>query len=78
LNDEERKRFLSVLGNENASLEAVNSAIALLEKVGSINYAKTLAFDYAAEAKKRLDVLPQSEHKELLNDFVDFMVKREM
>ena len=78
LNDEDRKRFLSVLGNENASLKAVNSAIALLEKIGSINYAKTMAFNFAAEAKKRLDVLPQSEHKELLNDFVDFMVKREM
>ncbi len=78
LNGEERKRFLSVLGNENASTEEVNSAIALLEKIGSINYAKTMAFNFAAEAKKRLDVLPQSEHKELLNDFVDFMVKREM
>ncbi len=78
LNDEERKRFLSVLGNENASLEAVNSAIALLEKVGSINYARTMAFNFTAEAKKRLDVLPQSEHKEILNDFVDFMVKRDI
>jgi len=78
MNDEDRKRFLSVLGNENASTEEVNSAIALLEKIGSINYAKTMAFNFASEAKKRLDVLPQSEHKELLNDFVDFMVKREM
>jgi geranylgeranyl diphosphate synthase type I len=78
LNDEDRKRFLSVLGNENASTEEVNSAIALLEKAGSINYAKTMAFNFAAEAKKRLDVLPQSEHKEILNDFVDFMVKRDV
>lgn len=74
----ERKRFLSVLGNEDASAEDVNSAIALLEKMGSINYAKTLSFDFAAKAKKRLDVLPLSEHKELLNDFIDFMVKREI
>ncbi len=78
LNGEERKRFLSVLGNENASWEAVSSAIALLEKAGSISYAKTLAFDFAAKAKKQLDVLSPSESKEILNDFVDFMVKREM
>jgi geranylgeranyl pyrophosphate synthase len=30
------------------------------------------------KAKKQLDVLPQSEHKEILNDFVDFMVKRDV
>lgn len=78
LNGKERKYFLSILGNENASLEAVNSAIALLEKTGSINYARIMAFNFTAEAKKRLEVIPQNEHKELLNDFVDFMVKRDI
>jgi geranylgeranyl diphosphate synthase type I len=76
MDEEEKKEFLSVLGNLNASEEEVKKTIGLLEKVGSIKFAEQMALDFAQKSKELLDALPDSEHKNLLLQFTDYMVKR--
>ncbi len=76
LEGQEKETFLGVLGNQNASFEEVKGAIALMDKVGSTSYAEQMALDFAKKSKELLEVLPESEHKEILNKITDYMVQR--
>ena len=73
-----RVRLLEVLGNEEASDAEVVEAISILDEVGSIEYARQEALRYAAEAKRRLDCIPDGEEKEFLLALVDYAVGREL
>lgn len=72
----EKETFLKVLGNQNASSDDVNGAIALMDNVGSTSYAEQMALDFAKRSKELLEVLPESEHREILNKITDYMVQR--
>lgn len=77
--DEEDKRaILSTLGREDATDEEVAEVIETLERIGSIEFAKNRAMDYAKQAKKCLESLPDSDSKELLKALVDYSVKRDL
>ncbi len=76
LEGDDKDVFLSVLGHQNASQHDVNNAIELLGKVGSITYAEQMALDYAKNSKELLNVLPQSEHKDIMVEITDYMVQR--
>ncbi len=76
LEGEERNKFLSVLGNQNASQDEVRKALQLMDNVGSTGYAEKMALDFAKKSKELLSVLPESEHKELLGKITDYMVRR--
>ena len=45
--------------------------------LGSIDYAKARALEYATEAKMHLESLPPSKERDLLRELVDFSVGRE-
>jgi geranylgeranyl diphosphate synthase type I len=76
LEGEDRIKFLSVLGNQNASQEEVRNAIGLLDRVGSTSFAEKMALDFAKKSKELLNILPESEHKDLLGKITDYMVQR--
>lgn len=73
---EDQKRLVEILGNENTTDEMVREAVELLERSGSIKYAKDRAVGLVNDAKKKLDVLEDSEAKDALLGFADFVVSR--
>jgi geranylgeranyl diphosphate synthase type I len=76
LEGQEKETFLGVLGNQSSSFDDVKGAIALMDKVGSTSYSEQMALDFAKKSKELLEVLPESEHKEILNKITDYMVQR--
>ena len=72
--DPRRRTLEKALGNDGATPEEIKAAIRALDDSGSIEYAKKLALDYAAQARKELDVLEESEDKEFLKGLIDFAV----
>jgi len=71
-------KVLKALGNEKASDKEVQAVVELFKEIGSLDYVKKMALDYAEKAKKRLRSLPDSEEKEFLRAVVDFSVGREL
>ena len=71
-----KARFMQVLGNGQASQDEVDEAIGLLEKAGSIKYAEDLALQTARQARESLSCIRECEEKAILNEFIDYMVKR--
>ena len=75
-NCSEKRDFLSIYGNENASDEEVLRAISMIEKSGAIekteNYAKSILND----ALKEIDIIEPSEYKDLLIKWSEYMVSR--
>jgi geranylgeranyl diphosphate synthase type I len=76
LEGQDKETFLGVLGNQNASSDEVKGAIGLMDKVGSTTYAEQMALDFAKRSKELLQVLPESEPREILNKITDYMVQR--
>jgi len=56
---------------------AIDDAVAELEGVGSIEYARDLAQELVASGKERLEHLPENEARGLLCDVADFLIERE-
>jgi geranylgeranyl diphosphate synthase type I len=76
--DDTRQMILSTLGCGNASDEEVVEVINELEKMGSIEFATKKAREYAENAHKCLESLPDSDSKELLKALVDYSVNRDL
>lgn len=77
LKGEEKKRFLSILGNQKATKKMVQEAVDIMHKCGAVSYAKNFALEYIREAKEKTSVLQDSEAKDLLLELIDFTVRRE-
>ena len=73
---EDHERLLEILKEENSSQENVDEAIDLFNKYGSIEYAHNLALENVDGAKKVLEILPDSEAKQMLIDLADFVIAR--
>jgi len=67
---------LDVFGKGDASKEEIDEALNILEASGSIAYAQTTAERYVAEGKAKLNVLPDTEAKEILLALADYMIER--
>lgn len=72
----ERKVLERALGNKKAGRKQIGDAAALLEKCGSIAYAKKQADALVSDATAALDVFPGSEAKRSLVELGDFIVRR--
>jgi geranylgeranyl pyrophosphate synthase len=73
----DKATLLAALGNENATDAQVKDAIGVLEKIGSIEYARSEALRYAAASKQKLECLKPSHEKDILAAIVDFAVGRD-
>lgn len=68
---------VKVFGKKDATEEQISESIALLEKSGSIEYARSRAEEMVARGKKALQVLPDSKAKATLLELADYMVRRQ-
>jgi geranylgeranyl diphosphate synthase type I len=65
-----------VFGKKDATAEQIQDAISLLEKSGSIEYARSRAEEMVQKGKQALQVLPNSREKATLLELADYMVRR--
>lgn len=74
----EREKLLEALGNRNISKNEILEIVKILEKIGSIDYAKELAMAYINKAKEEVNMLlvKDYEAKEMLLELADYVVKR--
>ena len=67
---------LDVFGRKNAGPDEIEAALSVLERSGSIDYARFRAVDLVEKGKRALDVLPDSSAKSLLLSLADYMIGR--
>ncbi len=67
---------LAVLGNPEASEDAVKAVIQKLDAAGGIDYARDLSMQYVEDALTHLDVLSESESKDNLIAWADYITAR--
>ena len=72
----ERGVVPEVFGKKNATPEEIEAALSILEESGSIDYARTKAASLVKQGKRALDVLEDSEAKDLLLELADYMISR--
>ena len=72
---EEKKEFISILGNSDASDDDIKRSLDIMNSTGSIDYAQERATEYGNSALDQLKVLPDSESKTILENFAKFMVE---
>lgn len=73
---EDRDRIIEILKDANSTQMMVDEAIDLFNKYGSIEYAHNLALANVAEAKEVLEILDDSESKQVLVELADFVLER--
>jgi geranylgeranyl diphosphate synthase type I len=74
---DDKVQLNQIVGNRTASDDDINLAIDILNRSGAVDYTQNLAEEYADKARQLLKVLPESESKKILEEFVEFMVKRD-
>jgi geranylgeranyl diphosphate synthase type I len=67
---------LDIFGKKNVSRKEIDNALKILEDSGSIDYAIKTANNYINEGKTRLDILPDTEAKEILLALADYLLER--
>lgn len=67
---------LETFGRQKASKDEINRDVERLKECGAIEYATRKAAEYAEEAKRRLDVLPDGDAKNILVELTDYLVSR--
>jgi geranylgeranyl diphosphate synthase type I len=74
---DDKKLLDEIFGNKNASEQDVKKVYELFRKTKSLEYAKNTAINYSAKAKKALDVLDDSNAKQILMELADYSIERE-
>ena len=74
---EDKKLLDAGFGNRKASDDEVKRVFTLFNKMGSIDYARNTALNYNKKAKEALEILRDSEAKEILKELADYSIKRE-
>ena len=74
---DDKKRINKIFGNMKATDKEVKQVYDLFKKLGSIDYAKNTAVKYCEKAKKALEILPDSNAKQILLELADYSIKRE-
>ena len=64
------------LVSENPTDEEILAAVDRLRDAGSIDFAREMAQELVKSGKERLEVLPENEPRELLDEIADFLVER--
>jgi geranylgeranyl diphosphate synthase type I len=74
---DDKKILNEIFGNSTASEKEVKKVYDLFEKMKSIEYAKNIASDYSNKARKALDVIKDSEIKQILIGLAEYSITRE-
>jgi geranylgeranyl diphosphate synthase type I len=76
--DTQKRELLSVIGNLNATNDEVEKTIKTLTDLGGIEYTEQLATRMVTEAMEDLNGLAPSEHKELLQQWAEYLIDRSL
>jgi len=74
--DKTKKKMMSIIGNENSTQKDIMEIIDIFREIGSINYAQNKLIELRRKAKLCLDVLKESESKEILMALTDYSITR--
>lgn len=78
-NAQDRKRLIEILRMHTSDQNLKDEAVAIMQKYGSIDYAKNFARKIVEESWKSVEkLLPPSNAKEKLNAFAKFLIERKM
>ena len=67
---------VQVFGKKEATADQIQQSISILQKSGSIEYARSRAEEMVAQGKKALQLLPDSDAKTTMLELADFMIRR--
>jgi geranylgeranyl diphosphate synthase type I len=67
---------VDVFGRKDATPEEIEKALVILEKSGSIGYARSRAEELVDKGKRALDALPDTPAKAFLLELADYMIRR--
>ena len=74
---DDKKLLEKIFGNKNASEHEVKRVYDLFKEMKSIEYAKNTALEYSIKAKKALDILDDSDAKQILIGLAEYSITRE-
>jgi geranylgeranyl pyrophosphate synthase len=75
---QDRKRLVEILDKHTSNQELRDEAIALMMKYGSIEYVEQFARKIVEDSWRRVEeLLPDSNRKDELKSFIEFLVRRE-
>ena len=72
----DKKILDKIFGNLNATDEQVKNVYNLFRKTGSVDYAKEKAINFISTAKQALNVVPNSNAKQILTCLADYVINR--
>lgn len=75
--EEDCKELTSILAEHTREKEKIEKAISIMQKSGSIDYAKKQAASLVDQAKSKLSNLPSSADKTSLENIADYVIGRE-
>jgi geranylgeranyl diphosphate synthase type I len=73
---EDKKILDKIFGNLNATDEQVKNVYNLFRKTGSVDYAKEKAINFVSTAKQALNIIPDSNAKQILSGLADYVINR--
>ncbi|MDD5340661.1 MAG: polyprenyl synthetase family protein [Candidatus ainarchaeum sp.] len=73
----ERKRLMGVLSSHSRKQEDINDVIGLLQKHGSVEYARKRAASLVGKAKRSIARFPDNKDKTALLAIADYVIKRD-
>ena len=74
---ENRQLLNKTFGNRNALDDDIKRVFSLFKEIGSMEYAKNNAIKYNKKAKNALEILRDSEFKDILKGLADYSINRE-
>ena len=74
---QDKNLIKSIFGNLKASQEDIKKVYNLFKEIGSVEYAKNLAYTYCDKAKKSIEILKDSDSKRILNELAEYSIMRE-
>ena len=76
IDDKNKKIMMKIIGNDKATQSDVMQVIDMFKDSGSIDYSQNKLEDYRNRAKACLDIIGESESKEILTALADYSVTR--
>ncbi len=76
--DAQKHELLSTIGNLNVTAEQVNDTIKLLRDLGGIDYTQSVADSMVSEAITHLQSVPNSPHRDLLHQWAEYLIDRQL
>ena len=73
---EDKKVLQNIFGNQNSTDEQIKQVHDIFKKIGSIEYAKDKALYFCEKAKKSLEILEDTQAKNVLNSLAEYSISR--